>query len=89
MPDTHSKLAIALAETLIQKAYSSHVLADQVSKTPLDLIAGVIDERLAEIRKHYEPEELARCPIVTHHPEGPCAFCCTSAMREFILVPTE
>jgi len=89
MPETHSKLAIALAEVayeLIGKQrgkFFSGEAADDKGR-----IATAIDERLAEIRKHYEPEELARCPIVSHHGTNrPCPICICAAMREFILVP--
>lgn len=88
MSETHSKLAVALAEVAYEligrqrgRFYSGEAADDK------GRIAAAIDERLAEIRKHYEPEELARCPWVTHHPKGPCASCICAAMREFILVP--
>jgi len=81
-----SKIAVALAEAIVKdlhpEAPPSLRDARQVVRSAT---ARAIDERLAEIRKHYEPEELASCPIVSHHPD-PCAFCITAAMREFILV---
>lgn len=77
MPEsTHSKLAIALAEAIVDET---------VQLDGVDAVASAIDARLAEVRKAYEPEELARCPIVSHHAD-PCWFCITSAMRAFILL---
>lgn len=74
-----SKLAIALALAIHGGEDTDGNLRER------QRIALAIDSRLAEIRTHYEPEELARCPIVTHHGPSPCAFCITAAMREFIL----
>jgi len=42
-------------------------------------LAMIIDRELAEIRAAFE--NLPPCPIVTHHPEGPCSFCAGHAMR--------
>lgn len=78
MPDTQSKLAIALADA---------IMGIPPSGMEKDAIARVIDNRLANVRKAYEPEELSRCPIVSHHAD-PCWFCITSAMRAFILLPS-
>lgn len=80
MPEKHSKLAIALAEVIMDQT---------VQLDGVDAVAAVIDNRLAEVRKAYEPEELSRCPIVTHHGDSACAFCVTSAMRAFILLLPE
>lgn len=75
----YSPMALALAGAI------SEVCADRTLE--MQDMARLIDVRLAQIRQFYEPVELAKCPWVTHHPEGPCAFCLSAAMREFILVP--
>jgi hypothetical protein len=94
MPETHSKLAIALADEITPKLFGGPPREAGSLSLPLgrkrihESVAATVDERLAEIRKHYEPEELARCPIVSHHGTNrPCPICICAAMREFILVP--
>jgi hypothetical protein len=83
-----SKLAVALADVLVKDLHPEAPPSMRDARNASrNRTAMVIDERLAEIRKHYEPEELARCPVVTHHGPSPCAFCICAAMREFILVP--
>lgn len=85
-----SKLAIAAAEAVVAELYQSQCASmAQVRFNAKKAAAAAIDNRLAEIRKVYEPEELAACPYVTHHPPGPCAFCNTAAMRAFILLTEE
>lgn len=90
MPETHSKLAVALAEVAYDligrqrgKFYSGEAAEDKAR------IASAIDERLAKIREAYKPEAHAFCPVVTHHGPSPCAFCVTAAMRAFILLPSD
>lgn len=85
MPDTHSKIAAALTLAALNSLPAGTVLPVAVAKG----MADAIDERLAQIREAYKPEELARCPVVTHHGDGPCAFCNTAAMRAFILLPEQ
>jgi hypothetical protein len=80
--ETFSKMSLALAEEIIAKY-------PKATESLKEHIATVIDSRLAEIRKHYKPEEFARCPVVSHHGKPPCQFCVTAAMREFILLPEE
>lgn len=82
-----SKIALALAEAIVKDLHpeAPPSLRD-ARRVVRSATARAIDDRLAEIRKHYEPGELARCPIVSHHPD-PCAFCLASAMREFIILP--
>jgi hypothetical protein len=73
-----SRLATVLADTVYT------FCADRTLER--DDIARAIDNRLVEIRNFYKPDDLAQCPIVSHHGKGPCAFCLTSAMREFISI---
>lgn len=81
MPETRSKLAEALASRIVDQFPS-------VNYIEADEFARVIDERLAAIRAVYEPEELARCPVVSCHKQ-PCSWCVTAAMRAFILLPEQ
>lgn len=95
MPETHSKIAVALAEALIPDGYITAQQSENEGAAVIGVAilrndaAATIDQRLTEIREAYKPEELARCPVVTHHRDGPCAFCNTAAMREFILLPED
>ena len=90
MAETQSKIAVALADVAYEligrqrgKFYSGEAADDKAR------IATAIDDRLTQIREVYRPDELARCPVVTHHGDGPCAFCNTAAMRAFILLPED
>lgn len=74
-----SKIAIALADVVVYQQ------SPQAHWPEVEKAATLIDDRLTAIRKHYEPEELARCPIVSHHPD-PCVGCLCAAMRAFILI---
>lgn len=84
MTETHSKIAAALAHALIMKLPEGTFIPAFTARA----LASTIDDRLAKIREAYKPEELARCPIVSHHPD-PCVGCLCAAMREFILLPSE
>jgi hypothetical protein len=91
MPETtHSKIAVALADALILELFTGPKPQEPNARKSIHrLIATTVDERLEDIRKHYEPEKLARCPRVSHDGESTCVWCVCAAMREFILLPTE
>lgn len=75
-----SKLAIALAE--VADKVSGDVCG--IPQERIQRLAELFDTRLADIAAAYRPEELLRCPIVSHHPEN-CTGCLAAAMRQFIL----
>lgn len=92
MPETHSKMAVALAEALLPVLFGGQPLSDTGKpgrERMAQLVAQAIDERLAAICEYYKPKEFARCPVVSHHGKGPCQFCVCAAMREFILLPED
>lgn len=85
----HSRLAVALADAILRPPDGQATpISDELFAQMTDRVAEVIDARLADTRKHYTPEALARCPYVCPHPD-PCAACVTAAMRDFILIPED
>jgi hypothetical protein len=87
-PDGVSRCASAIADSLLSSGVVADLAPDddeRLAEMRVDIAANV-DARLADIRAHYEALALTECPVVSHHGNGPCAFCLTAAMLDFLKV---